>query len=209
MRTSPRGVYPRYRTRAGGQRFCSALLISLFLFVSLLCSIFAAVPRCSDIAIIVLGTRPLDHVTPSLDMVRRVEKAIELHVKYPAAILIFTGGKTAGPVSEARMMAQLAAKGGIPAGSVILEEQARSTEDNARFTAQLVLGSTIKRIILITRPGHLKRAARTFGKYRIFGIIQPAAAHVSKKEIIRNLQEYLVAHRSIAVQQQLEKVMEE
>ncbi|MCX5698066.1 MAG: YdcF family protein [Candidatus Omnitrophica bacterium] len=187
----------------------NALLISLFLCVFLLCSISAAVPRCSDTAIVVLGTRPLDDVTPSLDMIRRVEKGIELHVKYPNAVLIFTGGMTAGPVSEARMMAELAAKEGIPAGSLIFEEQSRSTEENARFTAQLVLSCSIKRTILVTRPGHLRRATRTFGKYRVFGNIQPAASRISKNEIIRNLQEYLTGHQSTVVQQILEKVMRE
>lgn len=190
-------------------RFCSSLLISLFLSVYLLCSISPAALRCADIAIVVLGTRPLDGVTPSMDMVKRVEKAIELRAKYSDAILIFTGGKTAGPLSEAGMMALLAAKEGIPAASLILEEEARSTEENARFSAQLVLGCAIKRTILITRPGHLKRAARIFSRYRTFGKIQPVASHISKKEIIANLREYLAGHQSSAVQQLLEKVKKE
>lgn len=180
-----------------------------FLSVCLLCGVSAAAQRCSDTAIIVLGTRPLDEVTPSLDMVRRVEKAMELHVQYPAALLIFTGGKTAGPISEARVMARLAAKAGIPEGLLILEEEARSTSQNALFTSQLVRGCAIKKTILITRPGHLERARRTFARYGVFGDIRPAASRISKEEITRDLQRYLAVHPDNAVRQLLEKVRNE
>ena len=181
----------------------------LFVCVSFLPKVSFAAQRCSDAAIIVLGTRPLDENTLSLDMIRRVEKAVELYAKYPAAAMIFTGGKTAGKVSEAQMMAQYAASRGIPAGSLILEEDARSTLENAKYTAALLNPCVLKKTILITRHGHLKRAVLAFSKYRVFGMIQPAASRISKEEIIQNLQEYLAHHKSVEVQGILDKVIRE
>ncbi|MCX5714805.1 MAG: DUF6498-containing protein [Candidatus Omnitrophica bacterium] len=183
--------------------------IILLLFVFILAGPSFAAQRCSDTAIIVLGTRELDQTTPSLDMSRRVEKGVELYAKHPSALLIFTGGKTSGPVSEAAMMAELAVKLGVHPGEFILEEESHSTKENAQFTANLVLGCAIKRTMIVTRLGHLKRATRIFFKYRVFGKIQPVTSNISKKEIIRNLQEYLAGHQSVPVQQILEKIKKE
>jgi hypothetical protein len=59
-------------------------------------------------AIIVLGDRPLDDTTPTVDMVYRVLKGVELAKKYPKAILIMSGGATKGPTPEAKMMGLIA-----------------------------------------------------------------------------------------------------
>lgn len=183
----------------------------LVFFVGILFSegISFAQHRCSDTAIIVLGTRPLDAQTPSLDMIFRVQRGIELYKQNPSALLIFTGGKTAGPISEARMMAKLACGYGVLLESIILEENSRSTIENARFTAAYLSPCVLKKTILVSRKKHFKRAVPIFSQYPAFGNIQPVASHLSQKKIILNLQEYLAHHKSPEVQAMLDKIKEE
>lgn len=179
------------------------------IFAGLSCFLLLACSRCPEVAVVVLGTRPLDSRTPSLDMLRRVEKARELYRRYPDARFIFTGGKTAGEVSEARMMAQYALSLGIPAGAMLLEENARSTEENARYTAGRLYPCRPRMTFLVTRQGHLNRAVGIFSKYPVFGKLQPAASRISKQELMQNLQEYLATHRSRPVQELLSKAAQE
>ena len=62
----------------------------------------------TETLIIVLGDRPLDDTTPTVDMVYRVLKGVELANKFPKAIVIMSGGATKGPTSEAQMMGLIA-----------------------------------------------------------------------------------------------------
>ena len=61
-----------------------------------------------EAVLIVLGNEPLDDSTPTVDMIARVNKAVEYLEEHPTSILLFSGGPTAGTNTEARMMAGLA-----------------------------------------------------------------------------------------------------
>ena len=162
-----------------------------------------------DTVIIVLGTGPLDETTPSLDMVKRVETAIKVLDENPHSLLLFSGGKTAGSISEARMMALIAYARGVFPSEVILEEKSLTTIENAKFSAQIVGSFPIKKCILISRPTHLKRAVPIFSKYPEFKEIQVAPSYISKEEITRNLEEYLAYNESKRVRQILGKILRE
>src|SRR5712671_686953 len=82
-----------------------------------------------DTVLVVLGNQPLDDHTPTVDMIARVNKAVEFHKANLGTVLVFTGGPTAGVVSEARMMADLAIASGVSSNAVRLEENARSTSE--------------------------------------------------------------------------------
>jgi len=160
-------------------------------------------------AIIVLGTGPLDESTPSLDMVRRVETGIALWRSIPDALLFFTGGKTAGPISEAKMMALIAFSRGVPRSDVFLEEESRSTVENAQFTVKIIDNLPVKKFLLVSRPTHLKRAERIFKQFPEFWNLQVYPSRISKEEIIANLEEYLAYKDSDRVRQILKKISKE
>ena len=162
-----------------------------------------------DTIIIVLGTGPLDETTPSLDMVQRVETAMKVLDKNPHSLLLFSGGKTAGPISEAKMMLLIAYARGVSPSSIILEEDSLTTIENARFSAKIVGRLSSKRCILVSRPTHLKRALPIFGKYPEFKEIQVEPSYISKEEITRNFEEYLAYNKSKRVCQLLDKILRE
>ena len=81
--------------------------------------------------LVVLGNEPLDDSTPTVDMVARVEKAAAFFRDHPRSLLVFTGGKTSGSISEAKMMADIAIRNGVPREAIRLEENARTTAENA------------------------------------------------------------------------------
>ena len=64
--------------------------------------------------LVVLGNEPLDDATPTIDTMTRVRKAVEYFSMHPSSILIFTGGPTAGKVTEAQVMANYAMSLGVP-----------------------------------------------------------------------------------------------
>ena len=163
----------------------------------------------ANTAIIVLGTSSFDETTPSLDMVRRVETGIKILKRNPDAVLIFSGGKTAGPISEARMMALIAYARGILPSQVILEEDSLSTIENAQFVDRIVKKVPIKRFILVSRLTHLKRAVPIFSKYSEFKDMQAIVSPISKQEISNNFEEYLAFKDSERVRQILRKILKE
>jgi len=108
-----------------------------------------------DKVAIVLGNMPLDATTITVDTLARVRQAVahvlgvsasslsigdrdpvEIENGWPS--VVFSGGRTAGYISEALQMALVAGSMGLPLASVTLEERSMSTEQNALFVAQIL-----------------------------------------------------------------------
>lgn len=96
----------------------------------------------------------------------RIERAAALYHEGVAPRLVLTGRCGAfisKPVSEASAMHTYACALGVPAGVLLLEEQARNTLGNARFTRELFLvpnGWFSLRIV--TSDFHARRAESVF-----------------------------------------------
>src|SRR5262245_35416395 len=75
--------------------------------------------------IVVLGNMPLDESTPTIDLIYRAVKGAEIAQGSPNALIIMTGGKTAGRISEAEMMGVIAISRGISPRQILLEESSR------------------------------------------------------------------------------------
>ncbi|MEI7999460.1 MAG: YdcF family protein, partial [Candidatus Omnitrophota bacterium] len=151
----------------------------------------------------------VDEMTPILDMGKRVETGIRLLKQNLQAIIILTGGKTAGPISEAMMMSLIAYSRGVPAGKVLLEEDSRSTVENAQLTALLVQKLSIKKFVLVSRISHLKRAMPIFKSHLEFEQVQSEPTDITKEQIKENLEEYLTYKPSVRVTHLLNKILKE
>ena len=93
----------------------------------------------------------------------RTEKAVQLYKKGRAKKIIFTGGfKTRKDLSEAKFMANIAVKKGIPKKSIILEEKANTTIGNAYYCNKIMNKKRFKSAIIITSPDHMKRVRYIF-----------------------------------------------
>lgn len=113
-------------------------------------------------AIVVLGARVHPGGVPSGALLARVERGVALFHQGLAPLLVFTGGVATHPPAEAEVSRRLAVSLGVPAEACLLEPDARTTAENARFTARLLAPRGIRRVLLVSDPFHLFRAVRHF-----------------------------------------------
>ena len=91
---------------------------------------------------------------------------VDLAHRYPHSQIIFSGGtdpSSAGP-SEAAIVKNYFVSFGIPAERIVAEERSQTTEENARFTANLVNPTPSSRWLLVTSAYHMPRAMGAFRK---------------------------------------------
>jgi uncharacterized SAM-binding protein YcdF (DUF218 family) len=91
----------------------------------------------------------------------------ELARRFPKAKIIFSGGTdpSSGPgPSEASIVKDYFVSFGIAADRILVEERSLTTEENARFTAQLMHPNSQSRWLLVTTAYHMPRAMGTFQK---------------------------------------------
>jgi uncharacterized SAM-binding protein YcdF (DUF218 family) len=156
------------------------------------------------IVIIVLGDRPLDETTPTVDMVYRVLKGVKLARKFPNAILIMSGGQTAGPISEARMMGLIAWSRGVDPSRIILEDKSQTTTQNATDTANMIGSRNIQQVFIVTEKSRVAGAIKIFQKFdQVFKNIQGVACDVTSDLTIEQMRQYLMTHENRIVEGRL------
>lgn len=97
----------------------------------------------------------------------RVIAALELARRFPKARIVYSGGTgnlIAGLRAEAPVMGQLFEQLGIPRERIVLETRSRTTDENARFTRELVRPEPGERWLLVTSAYHMPRSVGVFRK---------------------------------------------
>jgi uncharacterized SAM-binding protein YcdF (DUF218 family) len=133
-----------------------------FLFLSLLVYsvLYSRVGRRGGLdAIIVLGCGLAGDEVPPL-LAGRLERAIRLYTRESTPpLLVVSGGR--GPdeeVTEAEAMQAYLRERGVPEDRIRREDQARTTEENLRFSAGL-LPEEARRVVAVTSNYHVFRTA--------------------------------------------------
>jgi uncharacterized SAM-binding protein YcdF (DUF218 family) len=156
-------------------------------------------------AIVVLGA-PLTRAGKLTDILEeRVAAAAELWHAGAGRYVVATGGVTHGaPRAEADALAEGLAAAGVP--DVIVEREALTTEQNARFTARLLEPLGARRVWIVTQPFHGRRAALLFRRAgldpRVHHIADSVQYRDRRRAVRWLVREYaswvLLAARSIA-----------
>ncbi|MEM9071940.1 MAG: YdcF family protein [Myxococcota bacterium] len=120
-------------------------------------------PAAKFDAIVVAGCRAMPDGTPSMALRRRIERAVELWNAGMAPQIVFTGGVGDAPLSEASVSATYAESLGVPRSAMLLEERSTSTNENARFAAELLPREVA--IIVVSDAYHVYRCERVFGRH--------------------------------------------
>ena len=82
-----------------------------------------------------------------------------------APVVIFSGAsEDRESVSSAELMAREAETLGVPRAAIVLEEQARTTDDNARMVRDLMQARKLSSALLVTSGYHQRRAALAFAR---------------------------------------------
>jgi len=124
-------------------------------------------------AIVVAGCRVMPSGAPSPALARRTELAVRLWEEGLAPRIVLTGGQgESEPRSEAEAAAELAEELGVPREAMVLEDRSTSTEENARFAAELVGGDA--RVVVVSDAYHVYRCERVFARW--FGAVDGAGS---------------------------------
>ena len=128
-------------------------------------------------AVVVLGAG-VNGTEPSLSLLVRLEAALDYLSDKPDIPVVVTGSKGPGEdISEAQCMADWLASHGIAERRILLEEQADNTEENIRFSKELLAGQGIDltgSIAVVSSDYHLYRASLYWASP---GFV-PVAAHM-------------------------------
>ena len=100
------------------------------------------------------------------DWVDPLEKALELYQTQKVPLILFTGGKNRNSgEEEARNMYNEALRRGIPAGNLLLEDQANNTLENVLFSRKIIeekgLLQDIRTVCAVMANVHARRALMT------------------------------------------------
>ena len=89
--------------------------------------------------------------------------AVKLYDQGYAPLIIFSGAaQDPTSVSNAAAMKSIAIREGVPASSILIEEDSADTYENAQNTARIIKSKSISSIILVTSPYHQRRASIEF-----------------------------------------------
>jgi len=146
-------------------------------------------------AVVVAGCRVMASGRPSPALAHRVRRAVALYEAGHARRLVFTGGVGDFPPSEARAAADLAISLGVPASAIVLEDRSTSTEENARFAAELI-GADAS-ILVVSSAYHVFRCERVFGRH--FAQVTGAGAIENPRPRIRGALREVLAVLSYGV----------
>ena len=124
-------------------------------------------PQDDSLCIVVLGFQLLPDGSMAPEMLGRCELALAAARQYPKAYLAVTGGGTAAGnamVTEAGVMAEWFLEQGIDENRIIREDRASTTDENAKFTLQILTGEypQIKSIAVVTSDYHVPLGCTLF-----------------------------------------------
>lgn len=89
----------------------------------------------------------------------RINHGVWLYQQGYVHKLLLTGGYGEGSTySDAHVAAEYAEQQGVPAEDILCEEHSKITEENLRYSAEIMEQEGLKTAILVSDPLHMKRA---------------------------------------------------
>jgi uncharacterized SAM-binding protein YcdF (DUF218 family) len=107
-------------------------------------------------------------------------EAVALARRFPQARLVYTGGSNAlsdSETTEAHDAGALLAALGVDPNRITLEDRSRNTDENARFTRDLVRPEPAQTWLLVTSAYHMPRSMGLFRKAGFNVVADPVDYH--------------------------------
>ncbi|MGM9551556.1 MAG: YdcF family protein [Clostridia bacterium] len=152
-------------TKMGVLKWVKRVVVMLILIEIALVSFIAIYGQSDNVsysedAVVVLGCGIRgDRVT--VPLAYRLNSAIEYHKKNPNAVIVVTGGKGfQETITEAEAMEKYLISHGVDPDKIIKEEKATSTNENMRFTKEILDKHFAKdySVVVITNNFHIYRS---------------------------------------------------
>lgn len=109
----------------------------------------------------------------------RVVAVAELYRRKPMTVLISGGEVFADTDNEGRLAKRKLMALGVPEKDIVLEDQSRTTEENAAFSARLLASSGLHRPVLVTSAYHMARSVKHFKAQQVEVLPYPTDYRVS------------------------------
>ena len=105
----------------------------------------------------------------------RCRYAAWLYHEWHSLPLVLSGGSLHSDQlwSYADVMRDFLLRYGVPESQLIIENRSRSTDENARYTVEILRQKAIRKIVLVTDAVHMRRAQKTFEKLGLTVIPAP------------------------------------
>lgn len=136
-------------------------------------------------AIVVLGgginTNSFEYpsnTVPSPETLIRLNYAAYLAHKYPKLPIVTSGGYNGMYHTEGRVMRDILLNSYMVTNTIWMEEASRNTEENAKYTAKILLEKNITTAAIVTQAYHERRACMLFKKYGITPIIAASTDYI-------------------------------
>ncbi len=113
----------------------------------------------------------------SASALARLVEGIRFYRGLPNSKLILSGGALYDKVPEAKLFAEVAFEFGVKKEDMVLEEDSKDTEDEARLIAPIV-GK--ERLVLVTSASHMPRSMTLFKRYGMSPLPAPTD-HLTKE----------------------------
>lgn len=101
---------------------------------------------------------------PSGDMLERTVTTVRLQKRLNVPIIVTGGVVFKGKAAEAPIVKRFLVDLGVPSERVIIEDKARDTIENAKYSKEICEKDGYKNPILVTSAYHMKRAVLSFKK---------------------------------------------
>ena len=147
------------------RRFAKIVLAIVALTVAVLAITAARIYRYSNVAVdkqadaaVVLGAAVWSqNVSPVFR--ERINHAVDLYRKGKVRKLIFTGGQgNSNEPTEAAAASSYAQANGIPIQNILVEQKSHTTFENIVNAKQLADANSLKTVLIVSDPMHMKRA---------------------------------------------------
>lgn len=97
----------------------------------------------------------------------RVAEGVRLYQSGYADKILLTGGFRYSPTSEteAEIMKRQILHSGVPEDDILLEEKSLTTEQNAKYSLEIMRAKEFKSAIVVTTPYHTRRSSMLFHRF--------------------------------------------
>ena len=156
----------------------TAFFLSAILLYALFCAVSIVIyskrdDRAPADCIIVLGAGT-DGKTPNPVFRERLNHAITLYREGYSDTILLTGGYSPGNErSDAAIAGLWLESQGIPAEAILLEEKSTITQENLRFSKEIMDSDDLSIAILVSDPLHMKRSMMMAKDYEIEAVSSP------------------------------------
>jgi uncharacterized SAM-binding protein YcdF (DUF218 family) len=136
----------------------------------------SVIPKADAIVVLGGATRGDTHFSSMGDLNQRADRltnALALYRAGKAPRILLSGGAGPGHRAEAELMREHLELMGVPRRALMMERESRDTNDNALYSAILLKGKGIKRVLLVTSGFHMRRSVALFERQGLEVIAAP------------------------------------